>query len=123
MNDNLDTYSTEDLKAELKNRKKYPKNIAIGYLKTDMRYLSSGYNGGGCLEFSGWFMSEKRFKGEIDKFVASTDIIPKGTKFVKIQFDHADEGTWFDDIKYGIEDMDEAWAKKNLENIEEVTNG
>jgi len=107
------TVSTEELQAELERRQNYPKIVAVGYLKEDMIHLSEN-----VLEFDGWLMKPSAFNHQIAVFrEKDCTIIPKGTKFEKLSDGDKDPGTWYDDINFGIENMDEDWAKANLEGI------
>lgn len=99
----------------------------IGFLKHNLAY--------------GWQLSEKvdRLINSINNFWVSEEELevmlsslkkmfckdeeeclwaPKGTKFIYLKFDG--EYSWFDDEGIGIEDQDDEWAKKHLENIQEI---
>ena len=58
----------------------------------------------------------------INEFNSQFDVaLPQGSKFVCFMNRDGSE-SWFDDVNYGIEDMDGAWAKKYLEKIETIDN-
>lgn len=65
-----------------------------------------------------WLVNEELKEKWIKTFQASFNIVlPAGTKFVCYIQDG--EELWFDDINYGIEEMDDKWAKIYLENIQQ----
>lgn len=67
-----------------------------------------------------WVYTKKEVDEIKQNFADSfTLILKKGAKFVAFKNDD-DTYSWYDDENYGIENRDDAWAKRFLENITEV---
>jgi hypothetical protein len=113
----LKDHTIDELKKEIINREKYPINLAVGYMKEDIRYIGSASIN---INFGDYIVTDSKFHDIISEFIKSVDLIKKGTKFVKIQFEEEDEGSWYDDTNFGIENMDDDWANKYLEKIEKI---
>jgi hypothetical protein len=97
------------------------KMVKVGYAKEDL-YNFDG-PGPGITYHRGWgdfwLQTGKKKNLLIEDFISSFAlVIPKGTKFVC--YIRNGKELWYDDINYGIENMDSKWAEKYLENITNV---
>lgn len=99
-------------------------NIVVkkGYLKMDLyNFHSDSYH---CLSFKEswgdfWLYNKKQKEDFIQDFISRFDLVlPEGTEFVCYLVDGKE--TWYDNIKYGVEEVDEKWAKKYLRDIVDV---
>jgi hypothetical protein len=90
-----------------------------GFLKEDLysydKTVVSELEESGFLEF--WLYTAKEKETII--FNSFALVLKKGTRFVCF-IDNGKE-SWFDDVNYGIEEMDAYWAGKYLENVRDVT--
>lgn len=99
------------------------KVIKEGFLKEDLYSFSNSYAGDAGLSFrktdEDWLSRRVDRDRIIQEFINSFELVlPKGTRFVAFRYN----GTihWFDDINYGVEEADEDWAEKHLENIRDI---
>lgn len=98
---------------EMRKKKEDDKPKKIGFLKEDLFTISPNED---AHIFSNWILSREEKQKEIDEFINNFQLAcPAGTKFVCF-IDDGNE-SWFDDINYGIENMDNDWANKYLKDI------
>lgn len=120
MSKTIDQMTIQELEAALEKKKNEEQNIIIqeGFLKCDLIDLP---------DFQDLFRNDKLMKihalttreqlnqviEKLKKLV--TIMLPAGTRFVQYS-----DGFWFDDVNYGMEYLDNSWAKEYLINIKKV---
>lgn len=113
--------SPEELR-ELANKKEEENNpVKVGFLKMDLYgFQSDSYESMSFKKSWGnfWLKTEKQKSATIEEFKSRFEkVLEKGAKFVCYMIDG--EESWFDDEGYGVENMDNKWANKYLENIQD----
>lgn len=118
---NINSLSPKELR-ELADKKELEDRVVkIGYLKEDLYDFHSNGNGNGIVFRRNWaklcWLNTKKEKENIIKDFKSRFelVLPAGTKFVCFLYEGREE--WYDDVNYGLEGMDAAWAEKYLEKI------
>ena len=108
---------TPDELRALADKKEEERIRKIGFLRCDL-YTTDNHFDSRYFDDDWIFTSDVKDQ-YIKEFEAGFELaLPKGTKFVCYIEDG--EESWFDDINYGAENLDKAWADKYLEKVEEL---
>lgn len=89
-----------------------------GFLKTDLYTYEYGEDWERDTQF--WLYTEKELEIARKEFENSFKrVLKKGTRFICFINESGTE-SWFDDVNYGVEGQDKAWAKLYLTNIRDI---
>lgn len=117
----IDSMTPQQLRelADKKEKDDENKIIKVGYLKMDLySFESDHYSKILFAEDWGdfWLKTNEEMLAIIESFKEKFKLVlPKGSKFVCYHYD--DQDFWFDDENVGVEQVDNNWAEKYLENI------
>lgn len=111
--------SPKELRELADKKEKENKPTKTGFLKEDLYYFESdSSNGLSFFQTWGIFWLKTVEQMEYLKSLFSSrfkKVLPKGTQFLCYTIDGED--FWYDCINCGVEEMDNSWAEKYLENI------
>jgi hypothetical protein len=111
-----------ELRALADKKEKESKPVKEGFLKHDLyNFVSWGtrFDLVDAVNKGLYFREEQEIDEVLDNLRCfKKRIMMKGTKFVCLVRDGRE--SWFDDIRYGVEDMNSEWANHHLENIREI---
>jgi hypothetical protein len=112
----------QELRALADKLEKESKIAKKGYLKEDLYSFTSDQSYGMVFAKSWgrfWFLTKEEQNKIIKEFKNKFSLVlKKDTEFVCFIVDN--EEKWFDNVNYGIEGVDQNWAKTYLTNVQEV---
>jgi len=115
----VDCLDIEELKLIIAHREKESRVVKEGFLKEDLYTFDSskGYSGIHYhINMGDEYFTSEQVDDVVNDFKSHFKLaLEKGTRFVA--FWYYDSLMWYDDVGYGIEEMEDDWAEKYLEPI------
>lgn len=118
----VESLSIDELKEVIAHKEQELNVVKEGFLKENLYIFRSKHARKPNFAVDPDFLTGDEMEKLIHEFKDQFELaVKKGTRFVAYWY--YDSLMWYDDIGYGIEEKEDHWAEKYLENIREIRRG